>query len=135
MFRCDTDVPIIKQLSAEQVARKRRMVRGFVVRKRRSLEANLLSVMRLHYISHYKNMCYNINVGLLRQPACLVVSPITVDNFLFNCTPAVGPQTLIDVASDVGVNFKNVGVLSIESSLFHLFHYTFLQTEHQRKGY
>ena len=30
-----------------------------------------------------------------------------------------------DVASDVGVNFKNVGVLSIESSLFHLFHYTF----------
>ena len=30
-----------------------------------------------------------------------------------------------DVALDVGVNFKNVGVLSIESSLFHLFHYTF----------
>ena len=26
-----------------------------------------------------------------------------------------------DVASDVGVNFENVGVLSIESSLFHLF--------------
>ena len=41
----------------------------------------------------------------------------------------------LDVASDVGVNFKNVGVLSIESSLFHLFHYTFLQTKHQRKGY
>ena len=40
-----------------------------------------------------------------------------------------------DVASDVGVNFKNVRVLSIESSLFHLFHYTFLQTKHQRKGY
>ena len=40
-----------------------------------------------------------------------------------------------EVASDVGVNFKNVGVLSIESSLFHLFHYTFLQTKHQRKGY
>ena len=40
-----------------------------------------------------------------------------------------------DVASDVGVNFKNVGVLSIESSLFYLFHYTFLQTKHQRKGY
>ena len=29
-----------------------------------------------------------------------------------------------DVASDVGFNFKNVGVLSIESSLFYLFHYT-----------
>ena len=40
-----------------------------------------------------------------------------------------------DVASDVGVNFKKVGVLSIESSLFHLFLYTFLQTKHLRKGY
>ena len=44
-------------------------------------------------------------------------------------------DTRIDVASDVGVNFKNVGVLSIESSLFLLFYYTFLQTKHQRKGY
>ena len=44
----------------------------------------------------------------------------------FNC---------FDVASDVGVNFKNVEVFSIESSLFHFFHYTFLQTKHQRKGY
>ena len=44
-------------------------------------------------------------------------------------------SALNDVVSDVGVNFKNVGVLSIESSLFHLFHYTFLQTKHQRKGY
>ena len=34
-------------------------------------------------------------------------------------------ENVSDVASDVGVNFKNVGVLSIESSLFHLFHYTF----------
>ena len=46
-----------------------------------------------------------------------------------------GATNAPDVASDVGVNFKNVGVLSIESSLFHLFHYTFLQTKHQRKGY
>ena len=45
------------------------------------------------------------------------------------------PQVSLDVASDVGVNFKNVGVLSIESSLFGLFHYTFLRTKHQRKGY
>ena len=40
-----------------------------------------------------------------------------------------------DVASDGGVNFKNVGVRCIESSLKHLFHYTFLQTKHQSKGY
>ena len=38
----------------------------------------------------------------------------------------LNPYKSSDVASDVGVNFKNVGVLSIESSLFHLFHYTFL---------
>ena len=39
-------------------------------------------------ISHYKNNGYNINV--LRQTACLVVNPITVDifAFLFNCKPA-----------------------------------------------
>ena len=38
-------------------------------------------------ISHYKKICYNINV--LQQIACLVVNPITVGNFafLFNCTP------------------------------------------------
>ena len=38
----------------------------------------------------------------------------------YNRTGYVRVRT--DVASDVGVNFKNVGVLSIESSLFHLFH-------------
>ena len=51
------------------------------------------------------------------------------------CTHVCAAQKAYDVASDVGVNFKNVGVLSIETSLFHLFHYTFLQTKHQRKGY
>ena len=37
--------------------------------------------------SHYKKIGYNINV--LQQTVCLVVNPITVDNFafLFNCTP------------------------------------------------
>ena len=42
--------------------------------------------------------------------------------------PILVAHTRTDVASDVGVNFKNVGVLSFESSLFHSFHYTFLQT-------
>ena len=40
-------------------------------------------------------------------------------------TRIIRSMQYLDVASDVGVNFKNVGVLSIESSLFHLFHYTF----------
>ena len=35
----------------------------------------------------YKRIGYNINV--MRQSACLVINPITVDSFasLFNCTP------------------------------------------------
>ena len=35
----------------------------------------------------YKRIGYNINV--MRQSACLVIDPITVDSFacLFNCTP------------------------------------------------
>ena len=37
-------------------------------------------------ISH-KHIVYDLNV--MRQSACLVINPITVDNFaaLFNCTP------------------------------------------------
>ena len=40
-------------------------------------------------IIRYKRIGYNINV--MRQAACLVVNPITVDNFadLFNCTPGL----------------------------------------------
>ena len=39
-------------------------------------------------IMRYKRIGFNINV--MRQSACLVVNPITVDSFasLFNCTPA-----------------------------------------------
>ena len=45
------------------------------------------SAQLIKIISHYKKIGYNINV--LQQTACLVVNPITVDNFafLFNCTP------------------------------------------------
>ena len=44
-------------------------------------------------IMHYKRIGYNLNV--MRQPACLVINPITVDGYdaLFNCTP-------VDRASD-----------------------------------
>ena len=39
-------------------------------------------------ILRYKNFGYNINV--IQQTECMVVNPITVNNFasLFNCTPA-----------------------------------------------
>ena len=44
-------------------------------------------------IMRYKRIGYNLNV--MRQSACLVISPITVDGYaaLFNCTP-------VDRASD-----------------------------------
>ena len=44
-------------------------------------------------IMRYKRISYNLNV--MRQSACLVIKPITVDGYatLFNCTP-------VDRASD-----------------------------------
>ena len=38
----------------------------------------------------YKRICYNLNA--MRQSACLVINPITVDGYaaLFNCTPVDG---------------------------------------------
>ena len=38
-------------------------------------------------IMRFKRIGYNLNV--MRQSACLVISPITVDGYaaLFNCTP------------------------------------------------
>ena len=47
----------------------------------------------LKIINSYKRTGYDLN--FMRQSACLVINPITVDNFaaLFNCTP-------VDRASD-----------------------------------
>ena len=47
--------------------------------------SNDFSAQFIKMIIHYKKIGYNINV--LQQTACLVVIPITVDNFafLFNC--------------------------------------------------
>ena len=44
-------------------------------------------------IVRYKRIGYNMNV--MRQTACFVVNPITVNNFadLFNFTPVGRPQT------------------------------------------
>ena len=46
-------------------------------------------------IIRYKRIGYNVNV--MRQTACLVVNPVTVDNFadLFNCTPADRASDLV----------------------------------------
>ena len=36
-----------------------------------------------------RNKCIGYNLKVMRQSACLVINPITVDSFaaLFNCTP------------------------------------------------
>ena len=46
-----------------------------------------LSVQFRKIIMRYKRIDYNLNV--MRQSACLVINPITVDGYaaLFNCTP------------------------------------------------
>ena len=76
--------------------------------------------------------CY-LFTPVVSTPAGSTVLPVKSGSDIIFCSKLSG--TYNDVASDVGVNFKNVGVLSIESSLFHLFHFTFLHTKHQRKGY
>ena len=44
----------------------------------------------LKIIKHHKHIDYDLNV--MRQSACFVINPITVDNFsaLFKCTPVDG---------------------------------------------
>ena len=52
------------------------------------VDSNNFSAQFIKMISNYKKIGFNINV--LQQTACLVVNPITIDNFafLFNCMPA-----------------------------------------------
>ena len=62
---------------------------GDLVYKFRKIYAcNDFSTQFRKIILRYKKIGYNINV--IRQTACMVVNPITVNNFasLFNCTPA-----------------------------------------------
>ena len=62
---------------------------GDLVYKFRKIYAcNDFSTQFCKIILRYKKIWYNINV--IRQTACMVANPITVNNFasLFNCTPA-----------------------------------------------
>ena len=62
---------------------------GDLVYKFRKIYAcNDFSTQFRKIILRYKKIGYNINV--IRKTACMVVNPITVNNFasLFNCTPA-----------------------------------------------
>ena len=68
---------------------------GNLVYKFRKIYAcNDFSTQFRKIILRYKKIGYNINV--IRQTACMVVNPITINNFasLFNCTPAARPQIL-----------------------------------------
>ena len=57
-----------------------------VYKLKKIVGSNNFPAQFIKIISHYKKIGYNIDV--LQQTACLVVKPITVDNFafLFNCT-------------------------------------------------
>ena len=62
-------------------------------------------------IVHYKRIGYNINI--MRQSACLVFNPITVNNFasLFNCMP-------LGRASDDGPDIKLFSLVGLGQSFF-----------------
>ena len=68
-------------------------------------------------IVRYKSIGYNINI--MRQSACLVFNPITVNNFasLFNCTPGVrlsdGPDIKLFILVGWGRSFF-VGFLLLQ---------------------
>ena len=54
---------------------------------RNSLEVMVFLFSLEKIITRYRRIGYNLNV--MRQSACLVFNPITVDNYaaFFNCTP------------------------------------------------
>ena len=56
-----------------------------VYKLKKIVDSNNFKPQLITIFSHYKTIGYNINV--LQQTACLVVNPISVDNFvfLFNC--------------------------------------------------
>ena len=58
-----------------------------VYKLKKIVSSHNFSVQFIKIITHYKKICYNIN--LLQQTAYLVVNPIVVGTFafLFNCTP------------------------------------------------
>ena len=61
---------------------------GYLVYKFKTIERRAhFSDQFSKIIVRYKRIGYNINI--MRQSACLVFNPITVNNFasLFNCTP------------------------------------------------
>ena len=55
---------------------------GLVYKLKKIVCSHNFSAQFIKIISHYKKICYNINV--LQQTACLVVNPITVGNFAFH---------------------------------------------------
>ena len=72
-------------------------------------------------IIRHKRIGYDLNV--MRQSACLVINPITVDNVaaFFNCTP-------VDRAPDGGSDVVSVSCFGVRFSvMFHFMfvHYTF----------
>ena len=75
---------------------------------RKIYACNVFSTQFRKTILRYINIGYNINI--LRQTACIVVNPVTVDNFasLFSCTPA-GRASDSMTSPTYGLLSKSVG--------------------------
>ena len=70
-------------------------------------------------IMHYKRISYNLNV--MRQSACLVINPITVDGYaaLFNCTPGGGSGVRLHDSPDLKLFILVVGTGAFVCCLVH----------------
>ena len=81
---------------------------GLVHKFRTIYACNDFSTQFRKTILRYINIGYNINV--IRQTACMVVNPVTVDNFasLFSCTPA-GRASDSMTSPTYGLLSKSVG--------------------------
>ena len=81
--RCECDINAKKKILFGDLVYKLKKIRGMTD----------FSDQFRKIITRYKRIGYNLNV--MRQSACLVINPITVDGYatLFNCTP-------VDRASD-----------------------------------
>ena len=84
------------------------MVTWFTKSFKKLIGSNDFSFQFRKIITRYRRIGYNLNV--MRQSACLVFNPITVDNYaaFSNCTP-VGRASNSMMAQHKAINFSWLG--------------------------
>ena len=80
--------------SKEYIHKKGRRYKSLISDQARQKYCKLANLTRQLSQSRHKRIGYDVNV--MRQSACLVINPITVDNFaaLFNCMQVDRRQTV-----------------------------------------